>query len=144
MPSRAARSAGSTRIRTHGQRQDACGHRRETAVKAARRGAAQNIASPADEGAKMSEPTDDAGTIQALLERLVKFRLPRTLAIKQRTDGGERLTDSDIAFLKNALEDAHHASKFVGRNPKFHELGVQIVQLYDDIVRKALENEKDA
>ena len=92
----------------------------------------------------MSDQTDDAGTIQALLERLVKFRLPRTLAIKKRIDGGERLSDSDIAFLKTALEDAQHGQKFVARNPELHALGVQIVQLYDDIVRKALENEKSA
>lgn len=92
----------------------------------------------------MSDKTDDAATIQALLDRLVKFRLPRTLAIKQRVDGGERLTDSDIDFLKNALEEAQHGLKFVARNPEFQTLGVQIVQLYDDIVSKATENEKGA
>jgi hypothetical protein len=90
----------------------------------------------------MSDQTDDAGTIQALLERLVKFRLPRTVALKKRIDGGERLTDADIAFLKNALEDAHDALRFVARNPEFQVLGSQIIQLYDDIIRKATENEK--
>jgi hypothetical protein len=90
----------------------------------------------------MSDKTDDAATIQALLERLVKFRLPRTLAIKKRVDGGECLSDSDIDFLKNALEEAQNGLKFVARNPEFQTLGVQIVQLYDDIVSKATENEK--
>ncbi len=88
--------------------------------------------------------TDDIGTIQVLLERLVKFRLPRTLAIKRRIDGGERLTDADIAFLENALTDAQNAEKFVARNPEFHALGAQIVQLYGEIISKALENEKGA
>ena len=92
----------------------------------------------------MSDQADDTGTIQALLERLVKFRLPRALEIKQRVDGGERLTDPDIEFLKNALEDAHNGGKFVARNPEFQSLGAQIVQLYDEIVSKALENEKNA
>ena len=92
----------------------------------------------------MSEQTDDTATIQALLERLVKFRLPRTLAIKKRVDDGECLSDSDIDFLKNALEEAQHGQKFVARNPEFQALGVQIAQLYNDIVRKALENEKGA
>ena len=73
------------------------------------------IAQLARKGATMSDQTDDAGTIQALLERLVKFRLPRALAIKKRVDGGERLSDSDITFLKNALEDAQHGQKFVVR-----------------------------
>ena len=92
----------------------------------------------------MSDKTDDEGTIQALLERLVKVRLPRALEIKQRIDAGQRLGDNDIAFLKRALEDARHGAKYVTRNPEFHALGAQIAQLYDDIMRKALENEKDA
>lgn len=90
----------------------------------------------------MSDQADDAGTIQVLLERLVKFRLPRTLAIKQRTDNGERLTDSDLEFLKNALKDAQEAEKFVVRNPEFHTLGARIAQLYSEIINKSLENEK--
>ena len=92
----------------------------------------------------MTDHTDDEGTIQALLERLVKFRLPRSLDIKKRVDEGQRLAESDIAFLKSALEDAQDGAKYVARNPEFHALGAQIAQLYDDIVRKALENEKDA
>ena len=91
---------------------------------------------------KSHHTDDDAATIQALLDRLLKFRLPRALAVKQRIDGGERLTDSDIAFLKSALEDAQNGKKFVARNPEVHALGAQIVQLYDDIVRRAVENEK--
>ena len=31
---------------------------------------------------------------------------------------------------------------FVARNPEFQVLGSQIIQLYDDIIRKATENEK--
>ena len=92
----------------------------------------------------MSDKTDDEATIQALLERLVNVRLPRALEIKQRIDGGQRLGDNDIAFLKSSLEDAQHGAKYVARNPEFHALGAQIVQLYDDIVRKAFDNEKDA
>lgn len=90
----------------------------------------------------MSDRTDDEGTIQALLERLVKFRLPRTLEIKQRIDSGERLSDSELEFLKSALKDAQDAEKFVARNPEFHTLGAKIVQLYGEIINKALENEK--
>ena len=72
----------------------------------------------------MSKQSDsDAGTIQAVLERLEKFRLPRALAIEVRVDAGELLNDSDIQFLYQAL-----AAKLVG--------------LYDEITRKALENEQ--
>jgi hypothetical protein len=91
----------------------------------------------------MSDQSDDA-TIQVLFERLVKFRLPRALDIKKRVDAGARLSDSEIDFLKRALEDAQAASKFVVRNPEVHAVGAQIVDLYDEVVRKALENEKHA
>ena len=91
----------------------------------------------------MSDQSDDA-TIQVLFERLVKFRLPRALDIKKRVDAGARLSDSEIDFLKRALEDAQAASKFVVRNPEVHAVGAQIVDLYDEVVRKALENGKHA
>lgn len=92
----------------------------------------------------MAEPIDDTATMQALLDRLLKFRLPRAMDLRKRVDNGERLTDSDIAFLKSALEDAQDGQHFVARNPEFHSLGTQIVALYEHIVQKGIENEKNA
>jgi hypothetical protein len=91
---------------------------------------------------KPTQTGDDAATIHALLERLTQLRLPRVLAIKKRVDKGERLTDDDITFLKAAMEDAQDGQKYVARNPQFHALGAQIVQLYGEIVSRAVENEK--
>jgi hypothetical protein len=84
---------------------------------------------------------DDA-VLAALLERLLKVRLPRALELKKKVEGGERLADADIAFLKAALEDARDGQRYVVRNPQFHTLGAQIVQLYEEIVGRAMENEK--
>ena len=92
----------------------------------------------------MSRHIDDTATLQALLDRLVKYRLPRAMALKKRVDAGERMTDSDIAFMKQALEDAQDGQHFVARNPEFHALGGELVQLYEEIVEKATENEKKA
>ena len=91
----------------------------------------------------MSKQSDsDAGTIQAVLERLEKFRLPRALAIKVRVDAGELLNDSDIQFLKQALEDAHGGQAIAGRHPEYQALAAKLVGLYDEITREALENEQ--
>jgi hypothetical protein len=90
----------------------------------------------------MTSGQTDAATLQALLARLLEFRLPRLLAIKEHVDGGARLDDTQVAFLKDALEDAKRGQQFVARNPEFHAIGAQIVQLYEDIVSKAVENEQ--
>ena len=93
----------------------------------------------------MNEKTDnnDEGTIQAMLERLEKFRLPRALAIKARVDNGESLTDNDIQFLKQVLGRCPRRS---GRSrhaiPKYQALAERSSGLYDEITRKALENEQ--
>jgi hypothetical protein len=89
----------------------------------------------------MSDENDDA-VLQVLLDRLIKFRLPRALDIRKRVEAGECLTDTDMAFLKLALEDARDGQRYVVRNPQFHTLGAQITQVYGDIVSRAMQNEK--
>jgi hypothetical protein len=92
----------------------------------------------------MADLTSDAGTLQALLDRLVKVRLPRTMEIKQRVERGQRLSDIDIAFLKEVLEDANTAQRYIVRNPEFRTVASGLVELYEEIVHKAVDNEKDA
>lgn len=89
----------------------------------------------------MSDENDDA-VLQTLMDRLLRFRLPRLLAVKERVDQGEPLTDDDIVFLKAAMADAQASQQYVMRNPDFHDLGARIVQLYSEVVSKAVENEQ--
>lgn len=90
----------------------------------------------------MATSNQDAGTIQALLERLQKFRLPRALDLKQRVDEGARLTDEDVTFLKRVFEDAAGAQQLATRHPDLQSLAVRLIGLYDDITKKALDNEQ--
>ena len=92
----------------------------------------------------MVDPRHDPGTAKALIDRVVRLRLPRTLALKDRVDAGERLTDTDIAFLKSVLEDAEQSRTFVVQHPELHAIGARLVALYEEIVHKAMENERGA
>ena len=90
----------------------------------------------------MVDSSDDAGTIQVLLERLEKFRIPRVLAIKARVDAGEKLTDDEIEFLKRIHDEGQQAAPMLAKHPEYQALASRLVNLYDEISRKALENEQ--
>lgn len=92
----------------------------------------------------MHDRTDDAGTIQAMLKRLNKQRLPRLLEIERKVDDGELVDETDMRFLQTVKEDAGAAMRLAERNPQIQSLVAKVVQLYDDITRKALENEQSA
>lgn len=90
----------------------------------------------------MKDPTGGDGTVQALLDRLNNWRLPRALALKDRVDKGEKLTDSDMQFLQNVFEDAGAAKPLVAKHPELQPLINKLVGLYSHITQKALENEQ--
>jgi hypothetical protein len=95
-------------------------------------------------GAAMSTSQTDAGTIQALLERLNKQRLPRALELKKRIDAGGRLEDGDIDFLHRVFEDANHVRGIIAKHPEYEKLVAQLISLYSEITKKALENEENS
>jgi hypothetical protein len=92
----------------------------------------------------MSTSQKDAGTIQALLERLNKQRLPRALELKKRVDAGGRLEDGDIDFLHRVFEDANSVQHVIAKHPEYQKLVAQLISLYSEITKKALENEENS
>jgi hypothetical protein len=90
----------------------------------------------------MTDQQKNAGVEQALLAKLEQQVLPKTLGIQRRVDAGEKLTDSDIAFLNNVLKGLSRDKAKVGSNPKWNTLYTRLVDLYDRITQKALENEQ--
>jgi hypothetical protein len=79
-----------------------------------------------------------------LLERLETQRLPRALELKKRVDRGERLSENDIHFMETVFSDARMVGPALGRHPEYEKLVGRVVQLYKEIMEKALENEKKA
>jgi hypothetical protein len=92
----------------------------------------------------MSDNTEDTGIIEALLQRLNDFRLPRLLELQGRVDAGETLTGSDMDFLEQSLADANDSRSLIDRHPEVQPLAVKLTALYHDIIAKGLENEKKA
>ena len=90
----------------------------------------------------MNNKKKDEGVVEVLLERFEKQRLPRLLEIKKHVDAGMLLSETDLLFLEKVNKDALNAEPLVKRHPEFEELYVKAVNLYKEIIEKALENEK--
>ena len=90
----------------------------------------------------MDQKKTDAGVIVALLERFRKERYPRVLALKQKVDAGERLSDFDLEYLEHVLADARQLQPLLDRHPEQHPLVAVAFSLYEEITKRALENEQ--
>ena len=89
----------------------------------------------------MTEPSQDAGVIQALMERLNTQRLPRALELKDKVDAGELLDDHDLHFLEQVFHDARTIQPQVERHPEYQPLVVRVIRIYKEIMDKAMQNE---
>ncbi|MCK7478827.1 MAG: hypothetical protein M0C28_16725 [Candidatus Moduliflexus flocculans] len=90
----------------------------------------------------MSQVSSQDGVIVAVIERFEKFRLPRALDIKAKVERGECLDDSDIAHLKQVMDDAEDIKRIVDQRPDLQKLYTRAISLYQEITQKALENEQ--
>jgi hypothetical protein len=84
----------------------------------------------------------EAGLVEVVLQRLEEQRIPRALDIKERVDRGERLSDMDLSFMEEVLQDTIEAKPFLDQHPEWQELSTRVIALYKDITSKALANEQ--
>jgi hypothetical protein len=90
----------------------------------------------------MTDASKDTGLIVTLARRLETQRLPHALALKEKVDEGETLNDLDLAFLEKVSEDIQKVRPLVDRHPEWQPIAAKMLQLYNEITAKALENEQ--
>ena len=84
----------------------------------------------------------DTGIIIVLLQRFEKQRLPRIVAIEQRLDNGDNLSEFDIDYLSEALHDARRFLPYLDRHQEYRPLFTKVMHYYKEITDTALSNEK--
>ena len=90
----------------------------------------------------MEQSEKDAGTIAALMLRMIETRLPRAQRLLKKVNEGEILGDNDIEFLKRVFDDSVKNQSLCQRNPDYQAIVSRLIDLYTEIVNKALENER--
>ena len=85
----------------------------------------------------------DAGLIKVLVERHDKQRLPRALSLKEKVERGESLTRFDINFIKDVSNGVNEAKSLLTGRPECQKMAAEMVDLCNEIVEKALLNEKE-
>ena len=84
----------------------------------------------------------DLGIAQAFLARLETQRLPKAMALQEKVDRGEALDEWELAYLHEVFETAEQLKPLVDRHPEYQELYCRMLELYREIIGKALENER--
>ena len=90
----------------------------------------------------MNNHPEDAGIIQTILDRFNNQRFPRTMAMKEKVDRGEKLEKFEVDYLAEVLEDARSLHALIERHPEYQPLVIKAFDLYKEISEKALANEK--
>lgn len=85
---------------------------------------------------------EEDGLAVALIERFEHWILPIALDVKAKVDRGETLNAFDLEFLKTVLKDAAEVRRLVDKAPEYQGLYTRVVGLYEEITKKALENEQ--
>jgi len=90
----------------------------------------------------MGQKEKDRGVLLVILKRFNKQRLPRALALKKKVDAGELLNEYDYKLIKKVLKDEKKTRSLIERNPEYKDLMAKILNLWNEIIQKDLENLK--
>jgi len=84
---------------------------------------------------------EDRRTLAALLTRTNDTHYPRARLIKQHLDEGQRLSESDLAFLHRVIDHGDEVLAIIQRNPDYQELAAKSIAFYNELLQQAIDNE---
>ena len=90
----------------------------------------------------MMNASKEDGILAVMMRQFETHWLPDTLAIKERVDRGEVLSDWAAAYLDECLKDIRQTKSLVDQHPEFQPLYARTAWMYREITSKALENER--
>ena len=90
----------------------------------------------------MNDKEHDRGVIMVLMERLEKQRLPRARELKAKVDAGECLNNLDMEFIQEVIQSSGDVEGLLKRHPEYGDIAARALNLYNEIMDKALQNEK--
>ncbi|MEW6998959.1 hypothetical protein AADZ86_14840 [Colwelliaceae bacterium BS250] len=92
----------------------------------------------------MDQEQKDQGVIAVLLKRFEHQRYPQAELLKTKVDNGGVLDDHDLSFLEQTLADAHQVMAILSRHPEYAPLAKGVLLMYEEIMSKSQENNKNA
>ncbi len=84
----------------------------------------------------------DNGILQVDIERFLKQRLPVATFLKKKVESNQKLNEFDLDFLENMLKEVQQMLPIYNRHKDYQHLASKIMNLYENIIAKAMENEK--
>lgn len=91
----------------------------------------------------MSAVDNESGVLAAWVEGLESRNLPRLLEIKSELEGGRHLTDFDVNFMSEMMQDAQQLEAAFARHPQYLSLAKRVFDLCHEIAQTALAREMD-
>ncbi len=91
----------------------------------------------------MENNEKDKAVLAAIIKRFDEQRLPRLLEIKKNVNQGLTLSNHEINFLEEVFKDARENESYLKKaDNDLKELVGKVMGLYQEITKKALENEQ--
>lgn len=90
----------------------------------------------------MAKVSKQEGMKAVLAKRMVEQRLPKALEMKERVERGELLNELDMKLLEAVLSESTSINELVENDPKARDIAERMLQLYNEITTRALENER--